>query len=127
MLYYIGSFFVGACCASYLTFYLLADERTLARLYPASLGLKISHDIRVLSAIQSNEVDHAKSLLRQDIESNVNSLLGLEKANHLDEHSRNAMLAGQGALRSFGPQSQKKKAIEGATEPAPGPATPRNK
>jgi hypothetical protein len=63
----------------------------------------------VLNAIQSNEVDQAKSLLLQGIESNVNSLLGLEKAKRLDEHSRKALLAGQNALRAFGPTSQKGK------------------
>jgi hypothetical protein len=66
-------------------------------------------------------------LLRQDIEGNLNSLLGLDKANRLDEHSRKAMLEGQGAFRSFGPQLQKKKAIEGAAESTPGAAAPHNK
>ena len=78
----------------------MADERGLAQLYPASVGLKISNDIRVLNAIQTNEIAQASSLLRRDIDINVNSLLGLEKIAPLDEHTRNALVAGQNALKS---------------------------
>lgn len=99
LLFAVG-FFAGACIVHLLGHYTAADERALAQLYPASVGLRISHDIRVLTAIQSNETAQATSLLRQDIDSNVNSLLGLERSSKLDERSRKALLAGQNALKA---------------------------
>jgi hypothetical protein len=96
----VVGFLAGGSIVFLLSHYAAADERTLARLYPASLGLGIFHDLRVLTAIQSNDIPYATSLLQQRIDSNVNSLMALEKAKILDEHTRKALAAGQGALRT---------------------------
>jgi len=100
LLFFAIGFLAGGCSLYLLCRYVAADERTLAKLYPASVGLRISHDLRVLTAIQSNEIARATSLLNQDIDNNVSSLLGLEKLSRLDEHSRNALAAGQNALKT---------------------------
>lgn len=99
LLLFLAGFLVGGCMVYLLSHYATADDRTLAQLYPAAVGLRISHDLRVLTAIESNEVARATNLLRQDIDSNVNSLLGLGKSTKLDEHSRAALAAGQNALK----------------------------
>ncbi len=99
MFCFAGGFLAGTCCLYFVGLHVMADERTLAQLYPASVGLRISHNIRVLNAIEANRISQASILLRQDIDSNVNSLLGLQKSVALDKNVRNALVAGQNALK----------------------------
>jgi hypothetical protein len=99
LLFFTGGFIAGACCLWGANHYLTADERTMANLYPASIGLTVSHDIRVLNAIQSNDLEQANRLLKQEIDSSVNTLIGLEKSIKLDEQSREAIRLGQNATK----------------------------
>ena len=98
VLCFAAGLLLGALCVHFSNRSVMGDERTVAQLYPKTVALRISHDVRVLTAIRLNEIELAKRLVRQDIDGNMNTLLGIEKFLGLDEHERNALRMAQEAL-----------------------------
>lgn len=96
----VAGFILGVLTQYVAGRYVTADERALARLYPTTIGLGISRDVRLLSLVQSNDIALAEEFLKRDIGSKVSSLIGLEASIGLNVQERNALLMGQEALKT---------------------------
>src|SRR5262245_2375390 len=67
-----------------------ADTAEMARLYPATLALAASKDMRVLVLLSSNDVTMAKSLLLTDLKGHASSLSLLGSEYSLSDFDRKA-------------------------------------